>query len=222
MPFSILTRICGLSKKWKIFTAMMFFSAIMGLLILLFWPGYQGLVILFFYTIPANSFIPVPHEPTMMYYGSIYNPVLASILAGIATCIAAFVDYQVLTRAFNFKKLREFKEKRFYQQVESHFNKMPFVSIIIAAFTPIPYYPFRVLAVASGYSIKLYILANFIGRTPRYYIEALIARGLKFPDWVYLVIFAALVGLSLIGKFISAARKRVKLFRQNAGFNNKV
>jgi len=40
-----------------------------------------SVVLLFFYSMPANSFVPVPHEIGMIYFGRYYTPSLVALVA---------------------------------------------------------------------------------------------------------------------------------------------
>jgi ribonucleoside-triphosphate reductase len=72
------------------------------------------------------------------------------------------------------------------------FNKAPFVALLVAGFTPVPFYPFRFLVVLARYPLPKYVLAIFLSRTPRFYLLALLGHIFKIPDYLFPVIFIAL------------------------------
>ena len=82
------------------------------LLVWLFLPGWWQLSAYFWYSIPGNSFILLPHEPAVIYAGTLYDPALVAIVGGIATIPASALDHQLFTRAFQFKPLAQVKETR--------------------------------------------------------------------------------------------------------------
>jgi hypothetical protein len=53
----------------------------------------------------------------------------------------------------------------------------------------------RIFAVTSNYSLPLYILSVFVGRTPRYYILAFSGKMIDLPFWSYGIIFAIFIGI---------------------------
>jgi len=190
-----------LNKKWTIFLALMAAFVIAFYLIWRSNPKYAGMVIYFFYTIPANSFLSLPHEPAVLYYAKMYSPLLLAILGGIATCLACFIDYEVLTPIFRLKKVSKIKETYFYKKSIHYFNKLPFVTIAVVGFSPIPFYPVRILAISSGYSMRKYMLSVFIGRAPRYYILAKFGQILNIPNWIIILIFVVMIGLIFLGRY---------------------
>ncbi len=148
-----------------------------------------ALLALFLYTVSANTFIPFPHEPAVLYYGALYPALTVALICGFATCISALIDYAVLGTAFSHRKALEFKQKsKWYQTAERYFNLTPFWTMVFAGFTPIPFYPFRVMGIASGYTKWKYVLSTFVGRTPRYYLIAWFGAAYEIPvEWLVLM-----------------------------------
>ena len=163
------------------------------------------LIALFLYTISANSFIPFPHEPAVIYYGKLFPPLTISIICGLATCISALIDIMVLGTFFTHEKVIDFKAKnKIYKIAEYYFNQTPFLTMAIAGFSPVPFYPFRVIGVASGYTSWKYVLSTFTGRTPRYYILAWVGNK-YFIETRYLVF---LFFIMIIPPIIKIVRSR--------------
>ena len=53
------------------------------------------------------------------------------------------------------------------------FNRRPWWTIVLFAFTPLPFYPVRIVAPMAGYAMPYYVSAVVVGRLPRYYLLAL-------------------------------------------------
>ena len=70
---------------------------------------------------------------------------------------------------------------------------MPFISLVIAGFTPIPFFPFKFMVYASKYSIRKYLAAVTVGRFPRYFLLAYAGFKLQIPNWIIFASFAAMV-----------------------------
>lgn len=159
-------------------------------------PAYLSLVWFSFYTAITNLFIPwLPHEPMVLLYGALYAPWLVALLGGIATCWVEFFNYPLLRMALNVRPIREVTKKRPYQVAERWFNKSPFLVLVFAGVSPLPYAPFRVFSVSSGYPLGRYLLAVFVARTPRYYVLALAGEAINLPLWAYGIVFGLLVGV---------------------------
>ena len=172
-----------MSKPWKKYAAIMLPVSAILIALAVALPEWRGLVYLFFYAIPANSFIPVPHELGMIYFGQYYDPALVAIVAAIGTIAVCFIDYQVVTAAFQIEKLKKVRNSEVYGGAVHYFLKAPFISVLVAAAAPfIPFYIFRVLSPTAGYPLKRYMMAVFLGRLPRYYVFALMGSTLSTPN----------------------------------------
>lgn len=176
------------NKKVKMYAILAVFFGIVALLVSFALPAYRGLVYLFGLTILCNTFIPIaPHEPVILLYGKLYSPWLVAICAAVAISVIELVNYRILTPILSLRKIGAFRERPFYRQAECYFNVLPSLSLIFACFTPVPFIPFRVLAVTTRYSIRKFILCVFLGRAPRFYLLALMGKVIDLPIWIYIV-----------------------------------
>jgi membrane protein YqaA with SNARE-associated domain len=93
------------------------------------------------------------------------------------------VDYQQLTFLPNDHRMRGlYPGAVCYLRAGRQFHMMPWVSIFIAALTPILFFPFKFLSVADSYPEKRYLSALFLGRFPRYLIFTSGGRALGIPN----------------------------------------
>jgi len=178
-------------------------TVLVGLLL----PTCRGLVYLFWLTIACNAFIPIaPHEPVVLLYGKLYSPWVVAVCAAVATSIVELANYRILSSILNVKRIVAFREKRLYQRAERCFSRFPFWSLLLSGLAPIPFIPFRMLAVTTRYSVKRFVLSVFIGRMPRFYLLALTGMALDVPAWVYVMVLALTVGLVLTRKLTEHRR----------------
>jgi ribonucleoside-triphosphate reductase len=187
----------NLPNKWKFVIVTLSLAVICGLITHLIYPRYVGLVFLFFYIIPSNSFIPFPHEPAIIYYGKIFGPLLTTASATLPTIIACIIDYAVLTPVFSKTRLAKIKNTGIYKKTVYYFYKAPFITNFTAAISPVPFYPVRILSVASGYPLRKYASAIVLGRIPRYYFLAFSGALLNIPNWFIAFFFVSLVTVPL-------------------------
>ena len=169
-------------------------------------PAHESLVWFAFYTAISNFFVPwLPHEPMVLLYGDLYSPWLIALVGGAATCWMEFFNYSLLRVVLNVGRIRELTQKRPFQIAERWFSKRPFLVLLLAGATPIPYAPFRIFSVSSNYPRGRYLLAVFAGRTPRYYLLALTGEAISLPLWAYGIVFSLLaaiaVGRSIMGSW---------------------
>ena len=174
-----------LNRDWKRFLLVAGgLSVLAGCTAYLF-PAYRNLTLLFFYSIPSNSVVPVPHEPAMIFFGKLYSPLLVAFVAVVGTLLACFLDYQAINFAFQNEKINKIRQSDVYRGAIYYFLKAPFLAVLIAALAPfIPFYIFRVLSPTSGYPLKRYMAAVFFGRLPRYYLFALMGTALTLPNLI--------------------------------------
>lgn len=199
-----------LPRKWKFIIGTLTVATLTGIITYFYYPKYIGLVFLFFYIIPSNSFIPFPHEPAIIYYGKIFGPLLTTLTATIPTVIACMIDYAVLTPVFTRTRLSKIKDTGIYKKTVYYFSKAPFFTNLIAALSPVPFYPVRILSVASQYPLWKYTTAIALGRIPRYYFLALFGALLNIPNWVIALFFLSLVS-GEIYRQIYKRRRRVRM-----------
>ena len=174
------------------------FIACAGLTIF-FLPEYRNLALLFLFTIISNSVVPMPYEPVMVVMGALFPPLLVATAAACGNVIACFLDYEIIVRAFRYPRLQRVRESDMYQGAVHYFLKAPFLCILAAAFAPfIPFYIFRVLSPTSGYPLKRYMTAVFVGRLPRYYLFAFMGSVLP----ARLLVVCALLLLACVGLYL--------------------
>lgn len=196
-----------LSLKWKLILVLLSAATIAGMITYIYFPRYTGLVFLFFYIIPSNSFIPLPHEPAIIYYGKIYGPWLTTLVATAPTLVACIIDYAVLTPVFNRTRLSKIKQSGIYLKTVRYYEKAPFLTNMIAALSPVPFYPVRILSVASGYPMWKYTSAVVLGRLPRYFFLAFTGNLLNIPNWVIGFFFLSLIFAAFYKKLSSGNQK---------------
>lgn len=189
----------GLPKTgWWMYASFIGPFAIGEFLVVTFAPTYHSLVLFCFYTAISNFCIPwLPHEPAVLLYGKLYDPLLVALLGGLATCWIEFFNYKLLMFLTHLRHVEAFTSQKFYGKAEGYFTKFPFVSLLISGCTPFPYAPFRMLAVTTRYPIMKYELAVFAGRTPRYYVLAVTGAVMNLPLWTYGLILLAFVVAAL-------------------------
>jgi membrane protein YqaA with SNARE-associated domain len=153
--------------------AVVFPAMVTTLLTWRYLPEWWQLSAFFWYSIPGNSFVLLPHEPAVIYAGAIYHPALVAVVGGLATTVASMMDHILFTRMFHLKVVAPIKETRVSRLAVRLFSRQPWWTIFIFAITPIPFYPIRVIAPMANYSMVGYVSAVVAGRIPRYYALAL-------------------------------------------------
>ena len=81
---------------------------------------------------------------------------------------------------------------------DSFFWSAPFVILALSGLTPLPFWPFKVMAHVSSYPTGSYLLANAIGRMPRYLLLAAFGKALPSSTWGVVIFSLAFGAWSLL------------------------
>ena len=118
----------------------------------------------------SESFIfPIPPDPLLIAVG-LAAPGSAIWLAALVTVgsvAGAFIGHW-LGRKLGRPALRKFVSESKIERAESLFNKYGAWAILVAAFTPIPFKVFTILAGVMNLEMRPFIIASIIGRGARF------------------------------------------------------
>ena len=102
----------------------------------------------------------------------------------------------------------EQKTTLMYRYIDRLFKMAPFIILVIAAFTPIPFEPVKLLACATRYNRVKFVAAIFVGRTPRYLLLGLLQRKLEVPAvFLWGSIFILLM-IDVVRRFLKKSRRK--------------
>lgn len=186
-----------LNHWWRAFVVALAAYAVVGVVLLALVPDLAGVFLLGAYCIPANSVFPFPHEPAVLFFAQFYNPLWIALAATAGSIIASFSDYALVGAALHTRALAGTRNSRVFKWAVDKMQRWPFAIVVLFSFLPLPISVIRVLAPASGYPIGRYIVAQIVGRLPRFYILALIGQVLVIPTWVLLAL-TLLIPLSML------------------------
>ncbi len=176
------------------FGAAMILIGAVGVFMMIAKPEINPLWVVFFYSIPSNCAISLfPHEPVLVWYGKFVSYWHISIVATIGTLVAAYLDYKFFVPILNLSYSTKYKSRRLYKRAHYWFYKIPFISLIIAGVSPIPFFPFKFMVFSSKYSLWKYLLALAVGRLPRYFLLAFAGFKLQIPTWIIFGSFGAML-----------------------------
>ena len=167
---------------------------------------------LFFYSFPSQFLIAiVPFEPVLLYFGKFYQPLTVALVAIIGTLITEALNYSAFKFVTDSNLFQKIHQGKFLTKIVDLFNKAPFVALIVAGLTPVPFYPFRFLVVLARYPLAKYLLAVFLSRSPRFFILALAGYMIKIPDYLLIAIFIVLIlatNIPLLRRFLKGKQKK--------------
>lgn len=190
-----------LNHWWRAFLLALAAYAVVGAIVLAVLPDLAGVFLLGAYCIPANSVVPVPHEPAMLYFAKFYHPFWCALAGTIGSLIACFADYAMVGAAMRHRALASTRNSRLFQWSTRWMKRFPFAITVLFSFTPLPISIVRILAPAVEYSVRRYMLAQIVGRFPRFYILAWIGHTVLIPTWIIIGL-----GIVLLFTFFLGAR----------------
>ena len=128
-----------------------------------------ALAALLLLTFSESTFFPIPPDPLLIAIG-VANPSSAIWVAALVTAASvagAFVGHLLgrrVGRPLLYRLVSEDKVAR----AEALFNRYGAWAILVAAFTPIPYKVFTILAGVLDLPIRPFMLASLVGRGARF------------------------------------------------------
>jgi membrane protein YqaA with SNARE-associated domain len=159
----------------------------------------KNLWVLFLYSIPSEFLIAVvPHEPVILYFSKFYSALTVAIVSVTGTLLTEALNYSVFGFIADTKAFRRVRRGGMVDHLVDLFKRAPFAALWVAGFTPIPFYPFRLLVVLARYPIAKYLLAVLLSRTPRFFIFAYVGRVIGIPDYLLLALFAVLILVGIV------------------------
>jgi len=154
---------------------------------------------LFIYSIPSNMAISIfPHEPLVVYFGKSHDPLIIAAVVMGGTWIAGLLDYYVFVPILSHRYTDFITSSNDYKKSTQWFMKQPFWALVVAGFTPVPFFIFKFISFSVQYSIFKYMLALLIGRFPRYYLLALIGAVYQIPSSIILAIFVGMIFIYIL------------------------
>ncbi len=184
-----------LNRHWRAFFVCLCATALIGALVVWLAPAYDGLFLLGLFAIPSNSIVPIPHEPGILYFAQYYHPLWIAVVGCAGAALVGFADYAIVEAAIRHPKMARTREAKLFQWSVKWMARWPFAIIALFALIPVlPVYVVRVLAPASHYPVWRYILAQTVGRFPRFLALAWLGATIHFPTWALLLMFAILLG----------------------------
>jgi len=188
-----------LNHWWRAFLLALAAYAVLGIVVLAVVPDLSGVFLLGAYCIPANSVVPVPHEPAMLYFAKFYDPFWCALAGTIGSLIACYADYAMVGAAMRHRALAKTRSSRLFQWSTKWMKRYPFAITVLFSFTPLPIAIVRILAPAVEYPVRRYMLAQIVGRFPRFYILAWIGHTVMIPTWIIIGLGVVLLLAFFIG-----------------------
>ena len=158
----------------------------------------SGALLLFGYAFFSNVALSVlPHEPAVIWYGAHIGGWRTTFVATGGTVLAAFADHRLFVPLIRCIRDRSGARPRPPALMERVFRRCPFLILAVSGLTPLPFFPFKVLAFSTGYPLGKYLGAVTLRCLPRYALLAWLGTAVRLPAWLFIAMFALLLIPSL-------------------------
>jgi len=147
-----------------------------------------------FYSIPSNAAISVfPHEPVLLYFGKFANVWIGAAVATAGTLVAGIMDYTVFVPLLQLRSIQGYRDVRLYRKAIDLYRRWPFLMLVVAGLTPLPFFPFKFLSFSDAYPMGRYLAAIAVSRFPRYLILLWAGAVFDIPTWILAALFLGIL-----------------------------
>lgn len=187
-------------RRWDVFLRASGVVALLGIPVLQLIPNSAPLVWLAVLSLPANSplspILPTFFEPIIIEAAK-WEPAWAvTAVATVGYMYMEYLNWHVYAWVLNWDRLEGFRARPSVRWGVRMFGHSPFWMVVIFAFTPLPFWAGRALAILYRYPLRWFMLATVVGRVPRWLIYAWFGGTVSVPTWILvgvIVVPAALV-----------------------------
>jgi len=158
--------------------------------------------VLFIYAFISNVALGlVPHEPVVIWYGSQIGVWTTAVIATAGTVAASWADHRLFSGhlARIWHRTHGAFQGRWLAAASRGFSRAPFAVVAASGLTPLPFFPFKVLAFTVEFPLGPYLAAVAAGRLPRYLLLAWLGAALTLPAWPFIIAFLLLLIPTLRG-----------------------
>lgn len=176
------------------------------------------LLIFAIYMSISSTFIPLPtgamvsavalkdFAPTDNLVGTV---AIIATIGAMATTMANINDFHIFTWMLRHKRIAKVHSTKLYSRALAWFADRPFALLMIFNILPIPIDVVRMLSASHQYSLKRFVVANFLGRWIRYTIIVIITFELGRHGWIVVL---ALLAVAVV---LSGIKIGERLFQSN-------
>jgi uncharacterized membrane protein YdjX (TVP38/TMEM64 family) len=186
------------SRHWDLILRATGVAGIAGIVLVLLVPASAVLVWFAVMSLPANGplspLVPAAFEPLIMEAAKYEHPLAVTLVGLAAYMLTEYVNWHLYAWALSRERLAGVGGNRWVRWGMQRFARAPFTTVIVFAFTPLPFWVARCVAILERYPVRSFMAATAIGRFPRILIYAWLGAVLQVPT----VALAAVLAASLL------------------------
>jgi membrane protein YqaA with SNARE-associated domain len=157
---------------------------------------------------PASPFLPATYEPILILFGRLHAPLLLAVIGTAANLTAEYFNYQLFSEILAKRALDQLTQHRRSRWLVALFNRRPFLTTWIIAWSPLPDWVARIMGPLSRYPVRPWLLAMGLGRFPRFWLLASLGTWLHFDLGILAWLVLLPVSLVTVGLIRAGVRRR--------------
>lgn len=190
--------------RWDWFLRGTVLAAVSGIGFATTLPSTIPLVWLAVLSIPANSplspILPTLFEPIIIEAGKFAGALSVSLVALGGYMYTEYVNWHLYVWVLEGDRAAWLRRQAWVRKSVEYFARAPFTSVVVFAFTPLPFWAARGIAVLQRYPLSPFLLATAVGRWPRFFLYAWLGSAVHIPVWVLLAVIVGGVLLVVGGR----------------------
>ena len=208
-------------RGWDLLIRATGLVALLGIPILILFPRLVPLVWLAVLAVPANSplspLLPTAFEPLIMEAAKYERALWVTLVALGAYMYMEYLNWRFYGWVINWHRFGALRERRWVRHSVAWFARAPFTTVVVFAFTPLPFWVARLLALLHRYPIRRFMAATALGRLPRLYLYAWLGGLLRVPTVILVALIFGTSALVIVGRLLRGKRLLAEVRAEESG-----
>lgn len=170
-------------RTWDLFLRATAAAALVGIPVTLAFPKLTPLVWLAVLAIPANGplspILPTFFEPLIMEAAKYQAAIWVTLVALSVYLWMEVLNWHLYAWVLNWERFAGLRTRPWVQRAIQPFARSPFGTVVLFAFTPIPFWVARCLAILHAYPLRRFMVATAVGRLPRFFAYAWVGEQIR-------------------------------------------
>lgn len=146
---------------------------------------------------PFSALFPATFEPVLMLFGRLYPPLLVAVVATAGNLYVEFLNWHLYRKALEHEKAEAVRDSRIVRFLVRMFDRAPFLTVWICAWSLLPYWAVRIVAPLSDFPLRRYMWATFLGRLPKLWFFAALGTWIAISTEILAALTGAGVAIGL-------------------------
>jgi len=144
---------------------------------------------------PLSPVLPATYEPLLIFFSRLLGPLPTAILGTVGTIFVEYLNYHLHRGLLKTRTGQRITGGPMVQRVVALFSRKPAFTVWLCAWSPLPYWPVRLLSPMAGLSLTRHLVATALGRFPQYLVVILLGAQLHLSTGALTMI---IVGSTLL------------------------